>query len=168
MSQPFEKEYLRKDGSRVPVLMGAACFDETRTEGVAFVLDLTERKRAENELRRSEARLEEAQRIAHVGWWERDFSTNQVSLSDEVSRIFGIEPVALPDQHDRWLGLIHPEDRERAAEASAAAMRGEGRYDVEYRIVRPDGSLRVVHSQGDVIWDEEGTASAPVWRAAGH
>ena len=57
VSQPFEKEYLRKDGSRVPVLMGGACFDETRTEGVAFVLDLTERKRKEQELRASEERF---------------------------------------------------------------------------------------------------------------
>ena len=57
VSQPFEKEYLRKDGSRVPVLMGGACFDETRTEGVAFVLDLTERKRKEQELRVSEERF---------------------------------------------------------------------------------------------------------------
>ena len=156
VSQPLEKEYLRKDGSRVPVLVGAACFDETRTHGVAFVLDLTERKRAENDLRRNEARLEEAQRVAHVGWWERDFVTNRVSLSAEACRIFGIQPVDLPDWHDRWLKLIHPEDRPRAAEAAAAALRGGPRYDVEYRVVRPDGDLRIVHSQGDVTWDNSG------------
>ncbi len=48
-----------------------------------------------------EARLNEAQRIAHVGWWERDFRTNHVSLSEEVCRIFGLEPVDLPDWHER-------------------------------------------------------------------
>ena len=57
----------------MPVLMGAVCFDETRTQGVAFVIDLRERKRTENELLQSEARLEKAQQVAHVGWWERDF-----------------------------------------------------------------------------------------------
>ena len=56
------------------------------------VLDLTRRKRAGHELRRIEARLEEAQRIAHFGWWERDFKTNHVLLSDELCRIFGVEP----------------------------------------------------------------------------
>jgi PAS domain S-box-containing protein len=154
--QPYEKEYLAKDGRRVPVLMGGVCFDETRTHGVAFVVDLTERKQAENELRRSEARLEKAQRVAHVGWWERDLVTNRVSLSDEASRIFGVEPLDLPDWHDRWLKLIHPEDRPRAAEAAAAALRGGRRYDVEYRVLRPDGLLRIVHSQGDVTWDDSG------------
>ena len=65
--QPFEKEYLRNDGSRVRVLLGGACFDGARLEGVAFVLDLTDRKRAEEALRRSEAYLAEAQRLSISG-----------------------------------------------------------------------------------------------------
>ena len=63
----------------------------------------------------------------------------------------------LPEWHDRWLNLIHPEDRPRVAEAAAAALlRGGPRYDVEYRVVRPDGGERIVHSQGDVTWDGSG------------
>ena len=62
----------------------------------------------------------------------------------------------MPDWHDRWLKLIHPEDRPQAAEAAAAALRGGPRYDVEYRVVRPEGGLRTIHSQGDVIWDGSG------------
>ncbi len=116
-----------------------------------------ERKKAEAALRRSQMHLMEAQRIAHVGWWERDLGTNHVSLSDEICRIFGLQPVDLPDWwHERWLQLIHPEDRPRAAEAAAAALRGGRRYDIEYRVVRPDGAVRTVHSQGDVSWDELG------------
>lgn len=103
------------------------------------------------------ARLEQAQRIAHVGWWERDLRTGRVSLSDEACRIFGVQPVDLPDWHSRWLQTIHPEDRSRAAEAAAAALvRGGPRYNIEYRVVRPDGTERIVHSQGDVTWDEAG------------
>ncbi|HEY1459776.1 MAG TPA: PAS domain S-box protein [Casimicrobiaceae bacterium] len=107
-------------------------------------------------LRDSEARLERAQSVAHVGWWERDYQTGRVSLSDEACRIFGVQPVDLPHWQDRWLSLIHPEDRERTAEASEIALRGGRRYDVEYRVVRPDGTVRVVHSQGDVSRDETG------------
>jgi PAS domain S-box-containing protein len=105
-------------------------------------------------LRESERRLEAAQQIARVGWWERDFLTGRVSLSDEACRIFGVQPVDLPQWHGRWLSLIHPEDRSKAAAASEAAVGGGPRYDVEYRVVRPDGTVRVVHSQGDVTWDE--------------
>src|SRR5215470_10807144 len=111
----------------------------------------TKRKRVEEELAESKTRLEEAQRLAHVGWWERDIITVRVTVSDEVCRILGERPVA------QWLYLIHPKDRPRAAEAAAAAIRPGGpRYDVEYRVVRPDGTLRVVHSQGDVTWDKSG------------
>ena len=108
-------------------------------------------KRTEQELGETNARLEEAQRIAHVGWWERDLITDRVTVSDEVGRILGMRPVA------PWLELIHPEDRARVADAAAAALRPGGpRYDVEYRVLRPDGALRLVHSQGDVSWDGTG------------
>ena len=107
-------------------------------------------------LRESEARLEAAQRLARVGWWERDYATGHVSLSDEACRIFGVQPLELPQWHGRWLSLIHPEDRENTAAASDLALRGGPRYDVEYRVVRPDGAVRVVHSQGDVTREESG------------
>src|SRR5262249_39390466 len=102
------------------------------------------------DLRQSEARLEEAQRLGHVGWWERDYLNGGVSLWDEACRIFGVQPMDLPQWQERWVSLIHPDDRERTAAASAMALHGGPRYDVEYRVVRPDGTIRVVHSQGEV------------------
>jgi PAS domain S-box-containing protein len=119
--------------------------------------DIEDRKRAEERSRESQTKLEAAQRIAHVGWWQRDLTTGHVGLSDEVCRIFGVQPLELPQWHERWLKLIHPEDRPRAADAAAAALLPNGpRYDVEYRVVRPDGDVRIIHSQGDVTWDETG------------
>ena len=153
----FESCHRRKNGTSFPVEVRVSQFEQGGRRFLCLVRDVTERKQREDELRASEAKLQKAQGIAHVGWWERDFTTNGVSLSDEVCRIFGLDPVDLPEWHARWLNLIHPEDRPRAAEAAAAALLPGGpRYDVEYRVIRPDGSERTIHSQGDVTWDDSG------------
>jgi PAS domain S-box-containing protein len=154
--QPHEKELFRKDGSRVPVLLGSAAFDEQRDQGVSFVLDLTERNRAEAALRESEAKLEEAQRIAHVGYWERDLESNLITWSGETLRIFGLAPGVGRVAATRYQELIHPEDRQRVVAAVAEALRGGPRYDIEYRVIRPNDEVRIVHSQGDVMRDESG------------
>lgn len=113
--------------------------------------------RAADDLRDVQAKWKNAERVAHFGWWERDFTTNHETLSDEVSRIFGVKPVDWPDWHGRWLELIHPEDRAKAAEATSAALHPGGpRYELEYRVIRPDGAMRVIRSHGDVTWDESG------------
>src|SRR5438128_1550437 len=107
-------------------------------------------------LRQSEARLEEAQRIAHVGYWERDLETNRVTWSDETCRIFGLVPRERALDRSAWQNLVHSEDRQMVRRAAAEAERGGPRYDVEYRVVRSDGEVRTVHSQGDVRKDESG------------
>src|SRR5262245_52803187 len=99
----------------------------------------------------SERKLEEAQRLAHVGYWERDLRTDVITWSDETYRIFGLRP------QERILNLAdlpelgHPEDRQIVAGTVAEALRGGQRYDVEYRVVRPNGEERLVHSQGDLV-----------------
>jgi PAS domain S-box-containing protein len=107
-------------------------------------------------LRESEARLEEAQRIAHVGYWERDLGTNLITWSDESLRIFGLAPEQGPVAFTRYRELVHSEDRESVVAAVAEALHVGRRYDVEYRVVRPTGEVRIVHSRGDVTRDESG------------
>jgi PAS domain-containing protein len=85
-------------------------------------------------LRDSERNLEEAQRLAHVGYWERDLEANRITLSEETCRIFGLpleaRSIDLTRWHERWQALIHPEDRPRIVAAAAAALQGGPRYDV--------------------------------------
>jgi PAS domain S-box-containing protein len=104
----------------------------------------------------SERQLEEAQRLAHVGYWERDPDTDVITWSDETYRIFGLQPQERILNLAQLPELVHPEDKQIVVEAVAAALRGGPRYDVEYRVVRPNGDVRLVHSQGDVMWDESG------------
>ena len=119
----FESLHRRKDGTVFPVEVRARQFQQgPHRFRLSLARDITARKRAQDELRESEARLQKAQRIAHVGWWERDFTTNHVSLSDEVCRIFGLQPVDCRSGM-AMANLIHPEDRARVAEAAAAALR---------------------------------------------
>ena len=104
----------------------------------------------------SERQLEEAQRLTHVGYWERDPDTDLITWSDETYRIFGLQPQARILNLAQLPELIHPEDKQIMVQAVAEALRGGQRYDVEYRVIRPNGEVRLVHSQGDVIRDESG------------
>lgn len=111
-------------------------------------------------LQDSRGKLMEAQRIAHIGYWDRDLDGNRITLAEEACRIFGIpsqEYVAsLEEWHERWLSLIHPEDRLRTGQALAEAVRGGRRYDIDYRIVRPDGEVRHIHSEANVTCNGTG------------
>jgi PAS domain S-box-containing protein len=113
-------------------------------------------KRSEAFLAESNARLEEAQRIAHLGYWEWDLATDRVTWADETCRIYGLQPQEHPIQLAEMREMVHPEDREFVFRTAEEALRGGVRPDVEHRIVRPTGEVRIVHSQGDVNRDASG------------
>jgi PAS domain S-box-containing protein len=148
-AQPREKEYFRRDGSRVPVLIGGAALGERGDRGIAFVVDLTERKRAEEALResaealrRSEAYLAEAQRLSHTGTWVSDGTLTTVYNSEENYRIWGVDPLqGLPSRDAMWQ-RIHPDDRGRVWEGVQEAVRQKRDYAGEFRIVLPDGTIK--------------------------
>jgi len=125
--------------------------------------DIEDRKRADEalhlvstDLQDSKAKLEEAQRIAHVGYWEWDLTSNRVIWSDETYRIYGLRPQEYPIDIAVLRKMIHPEDSEFVFRVAEEAVRGGLRTDVEHRIIRPSGELRTVHSQGDVKKDASG------------
>jgi PAS domain S-box-containing protein len=107
-------------------------------------------------LRESEGNLEEAQRIAHIGHWDHDLDTDRYNFSDEAYRIFGLRPQEKSITSAVLQELIHPEDWESTTLARMSALRGGPPYDVECRVVWPNGEVRVLHSRGDVTRDESG------------
>jgi PAS domain S-box-containing protein len=128
--------------------------------------DIEDRRRAEEtlqllsrDLQESKARFEEAQRITHVGYWERDLVTNRITWSDETYGIFGLQPQERPVYLDGLRQRVHPEDWEFVSRALTEALAGGPRYNVEYRVLRPTGEVRIVHSEGDVKRDASGRLS---------
>src|ERR1700722_8266128 len=145
---PIEKEYFRKDGGRVPVLLGSATFEEGGNQSLAFVLDLTEREKVERAarlgteaLRRSEARLAEAQRLTHIGV----AAYNETAIlygSEETYRIWGFDPAQGIPSREAVFQPLHPADRDRLDAEVQRELGKKRRYSIGYRIVLPDGTMK--------------------------
>jgi PAS domain S-box-containing protein len=105
-------------------------------------------------LRSSQARLMEAQRIAHLGNWEWDIEKNSLHWSDEVYRIFGTQPGEFEVTYDAFINFIQPQDRPLVQQAIANAIDLRLPYNLHYWLVRKDGIERIVHAQGEVIYNE--------------
>jgi PAS domain S-box-containing protein len=109
-----------------------------------------------SDLQESKARLEEAQRVAHVGHWEWNLDTGRNVWSAETYRIYGLPPQEGPVDIAAIRDMIHSDDREFVFRSAEEAVAGGTRPDAEHRIVRPSGEVRTVHSQGDVKRDASG------------
>ncbi|HET6179275.1 MAG TPA: PAS domain-containing protein, partial [Candidatus Sulfotelmatobacter sp.] len=167
MDLDVEHRILLPDGSikYVHVVAHAGRDDSGDLEYMGVVTDITERKRADEErqalsrnLQESKARLEEAQRVAHMGHYHWDLIANRVTWSDELYRIYGLPPQEGPIDMGMVGDMMHPEDRERVFRAAEEAIRSGVHTDAEHRVIRPDGEVRTVQGLGTVKRDESGRA----------
>ena len=156
----FEHEYrlVMPDGSvkHVHVVAHAERDESGELEFVGAVMDTTESKRAEKKLRRSEESLLEAQKLSHTGSWRHDVASGVVIVSPEVYRIHGVKPDDDASNTKFFFSRIHPEDRKRVVDLFERAELEKIEFQVDYRIVLPDGTTKHLHTIGHPILDEWG------------
>ncbi len=121
-----------------------------------LVTDITERRRIEEEIERSRARLAEAERIARIGSWEWDIPNQQLTCSEGLYEIYGIEASDFDGHPQGGSQRVHPEDRELVERVMREAVEGGTAVDFEYRLIRPDGRVRRVHSRAELTADSDG------------
>ena len=127
-----------------------------------LLLNIRRRRKAETRLRASEDSLEKAQSIAHIGSWDHNLTNGQLWWSAEACRIFGHDTEMPVVSLEFFLARVHPEDREAVLRASSEARTRLKTYAVEHRILRPDGTERLVQQQGEVIAGHDGNAARMV------
>jgi PAS domain S-box-containing protein len=132
--------------------------EELRIANSELEDEIQVRHRAEKALRKSEQGLNRAQEIAHLGSWELDLVNNQLSWSDEVYRIFGLQPQEFGASYEAFLEVVHPDDRVLVDEAYSGSIRdGRDMYEIEHRIIQQSsGEVRFVHEKCEHFRDEEG------------
>ena len=155
----FETVRQRKDGMLIDVSFSNAPVRDAagRIRGVvALVNDISERKRTERSLRESEEQLRMALDAAEMGVWTWDVETGSVVWSERLAPIHGLEPGEFDGSFEHYQALIHPDDRAFVLESIEAALEGEAGYDIEFRVVWPDGTVRWIWGQAQVVTDASG------------
>ena len=156
-----EKRYLRKDGEVIWGNVTVSLVRDARGEPLFFhtmIEDITEQRTAREALRESERRLAQAQAVAHLGSYVFDVSSDRWTSSAIMDEIFGIDR-AFPRTAEGWLSLMPPDDRRMAGEYLRCLLRDGGKFDLEYRIIRPsDGQERWVHGLGELEFAADGSA----------
>ncbi len=123
--------------------------------GVAVIAqDLTQHKRAEEQLHISESHFNKAQSIAHIGSWELNLVTNRLDWSDEIYRIFEIDPKRFGASYEAFLDHIHPDDRESVNRAYTDSLKNRTPYEIIHRLKFSDGRIKFVHERCETFYDK--------------
>ena len=147
-------------GAAIPMLVNSFVIYEQGSERplalATISRDITKIKRAEEELRRSEAYLAEGQRLSHTASWAWNISTGEFFWSQELFRIYGLDPEQVKPGYPSVLTYIHSDDRSRAQTTFEKAVLEKRGYELAYRVIRPDGTIRSVNNIAHPVFDKAG------------
>ncbi|MCH8927231.1 MAG: PAS domain-containing protein [Candidatus Marinimicrobia bacterium] len=156
----IKQTFVKKNGETFPSEITLSFLKEAGkiTHVISVVRDVSESERAERALRESEKRNLRAQEKAHLGHWDWNVVTNEAIVSDEFIRIWNQnrEENDKPSSLEDFMESVHPEDKETVLNAVDMALKNIEEYDIDFRVVMPDNTIKWVNSAGDVTFDSEG------------
>lgn len=129
---------------------------ELQRTNAALVEEIAQRQEMEAALRRSESGLAEAQRITHMGSWELDLVDGTLNWSQEIYRVFEVDPGKFNASYEAFLNAVHPEDRAMVNEAYTQSVQNRTPYEIVHRLQMPDGRIKYVQERGETYYDAEG------------
>jgi two-component system, chemotaxis family, CheB/CheR fusion protein len=154
----FEEYRIRTKSGEIRHVLAAA--EPIEMDGqpclLGMMLDITERRQAEEELRKSQKLLSEAEEIATMGSWEWDALNNNLYWSPSLYRIYGVSPAEVTASYEDFLALVHPDDRDMVQEHITRALQDHQSFTFTHRIIRPDGDTRILQARGQVTVNDEG------------
>lgn len=159
LSNEHEWTYVTKSGAHIPVLLSVTSL---HTDGlligyVGIARDITAEKEIQKQFIHSKQLLNEAQNLAKVGSWSLDLTCNHLEWSDEIYRIFEINPTKFNPSYEGFLNAIHPEDTDMVQEAFSRSVQNQMPYTIAHRLLMPDGRVKYVIENGITTYSEEGT-----------
>lgn len=157
----IEGNFICKNGSTLPVLINAIGIFDSKDKLIstqAILFDNTERKKMEEELTNKICQLSEAQKLAHIGSWEFNMLTRITTWSDELFKICNVTPENVTPSFENFLNCLHPDDRYKVGVLRDIAMQEQHPINSILRIIRPDGSIRIIDCKTNIFTDKKGNA----------
>lgn len=154
----FEYRFIKKDGTTMWIRDAVKVIIKNGepVKLLGFMFDITKNKEEEEKQNKTEQYLAEAQNVAHIGSWDFDLINNKLDWSEETYRIFEVDPNKNKISYDKYISLVHPDDRKRLEKSYNESLENKSSYEIEHRLLLSDGRIKYVNGRGTHLYNEKG------------